>query len=172
MLHHFIEDAEPVSGWCLAVWPIRPEFCEDTCIIAERDQLLLIGQARVGVHIMARSGVSASEVVVKVPVIEVIGRQFGRVPDAGRAGVDHDAIEGVVVGLPDAHHRKMVLVHAVDGGRLIASDVHRSTRIEPGGPQFAIPLIQSHLILFKGKGSTQPHSGLWKGGALSSTWPD
>ena len=105
-----------------------------------------------GVQVMARAGISSLEVGVEVPVVEVVGRQLWCVSDVGGAGIDHDTVVRVVVGLPDAHHRKMVLVHAVDGSRLVASDVHRSARVKPRGPEFTIPLVQGHLIVFECKG--------------------
>ena len=72
-----------------------------------------------------------------------------------------------MVRLPNADHRKVVLVHAVDVSRLIASYVYGGAWIQPSGPCFSIALIDSHLVVLQSeRGYPTPFWALKRGRAV------
>ena len=106
MVHHAVEDGEPVARRGLRIGAVCPKLSEHACVVAAGDDLGFIGLSRGGIHVPTLAGVAPFVPVVKLVVVGVFQIEQRRIHIAHRrrTDVEHHAVTRVEVFRPAQHH--------------------------------------------------------------------
>ena len=133
MVHHAVEDVEPMARRGLGIGSVCPKLCQHPCVVPAGHDLRRIRLARGGIDVPPLAGVAPFFPVVELVVLRVFEVKQVRVHIAHRswADVDHYAVGGVEVLGPSKHHAVTPSVGVGNALRVVQIDQRRCALVHP-----------------------------------------